>query len=76
MCMKTIKKLFFKDYSTEKLKDELFIQLSAMPNVLITGHHVFLTEESLTKIVETTIYNLDCWEENKETENELTTIKK
>jgi D-lactate dehydrogenase len=68
------KGLFFKDHSTEIPKDELFIQLNAMPNVLISGHHAFLTEEALNKIAETTIYNLDCWEEKKETENELTNI--
>ena len=43
-----------------------------MPNVLITGHHAFLTEEALTNIAETTIYNFDCWNSGKETENELT----
>jgi D-lactate dehydrogenase len=67
------KGLFFKDHSTEMPKDELLIQLNAMPNVLITVHHAFLTEEALTQIAVTTIYNLDCWEAEKETENELTT---
>jgi D-lactate dehydrogenase len=66
------KGLFFKDHSTEIPKDELLIQLNAMPNVLISGHHAFLTEEALTKIAETTIYNLDCWDKGRETENELT----
>lgn len=67
------KRLFFKDLSQEIPKDELFIKLNAMPNVLISGHHAFLTKEALTNIAETTIYNLDCWEEGKENENELTT---
>jgi D-lactate dehydrogenase len=70
------KGVFFKDHSIEIPKDELLIQLNAMPNVLITGHHAFLTEEALTKIAETTIYNLDCWDKNKETENELTFVNK
>ncbi|WAC02771.1 2-hydroxyacid dehydrogenase [Lacinutrix neustonica] len=64
--------LFFKDHSNEILKDEYIIKLNAMPNVLIAGHHAFLTEEALTNIAEIMIYNIDCWNENKDTENELT----
>ena len=66
------KGLFFKDLSRNIPKDELFIKLNAMPNVLISGHHAFLTKEALTNIAETTIYNLDCWEDGKTNENELT----
>ena len=64
--------LFFKNLSNEMPKDDLFVKLNAMPNVLITGHHAFLTEEALANIAETTIYNLECWSEGKDTENELT----
>ena len=65
------KDLFFNDYSQEIPKDDMLIKLNALPNVLITGHQAFLTEEALTNIADTTIYNLDCWSEDKETENEL-----
>jgi len=64
--------IFFNDLSQCIPDDDLLIKLNAMPNVLITGHHAFLTEEALTNIAETTIYNLDCWNEGKETDNELT----
>jgi D-lactate dehydrogenase len=64
--------IFFKDRSQDFPNDDLFIKLNAMPNVLITGHHAFLTNDALTQIAETTIYNLNCWAEGKETENELT----
>mgnify|MGYP000247631176 CR=1 FL=1 len=47
-----------------------------MPNILISGHHAFLTQEALTNIAETTIYNLDCWSEENETENELKKLTK
>ncbi|WP_323789604.1 2-hydroxyacid dehydrogenase [Psychroserpens sp.] len=70
------KGLFFNDHSQEIPNDDLFIQLNAFPNVLITGHHAFLTNEALTNIAETTIYNLDCWASSKDTENELTEINK
>lgn len=64
--------IFFNDLSQCIPDDDLLIKLNAMPNVLITGHHAFLTEEALTNIAETTIYNLDCWNEGNETDNELT----
>ncbi|WNH07774.1 2-hydroxyacid dehydrogenase [Thalassobellus suaedae] len=66
------KGVFFSDHSVNIPDDNLLIALNARPNVLITGHHAFLTDEALTNIAETTIYNLDCWEAGKETENELT----
>lgn len=66
------KGLFFQDHSYDFPNDDILIKLNAIPNVLITGHHAFLTDEALTNIAETTIYNLDCWNEKKETENELT----
>jgi D-lactate dehydrogenase len=68
------KGVFFKDHSQHLIDDDLLLRLNAMPNVLITGHQAFLTEEALSNIAETTIYNLDCWDLKKETENELTEI--
>ncbi len=64
--------VFFKDRSHNVPNDELLMKLLALPNVLITGHHAFLTEEALTNISESTIYNLDCWEAGKTCPNELT----
>ena len=66
--------IFFADHSHEIPNDDLLIKLNAMPNVLITGHQAFMTDEALTNIAETTIYNLDCWSKGRETENELTSI--
>lgn len=68
------KQVFFIDHSLNIPDDNVLIQLNALPNVLITGHHAFLTKDALTNIAETNIYNLDCWQEGKETENELTDI--
>lgn len=63
---------FFKDLSQNiPFEDINIIKLNVMPNVLITGHHAFLTEEALTNIAETTIYNLDCWEAERENDNDL-----
>ncbi|WP_299113910.1 2-hydroxyacid dehydrogenase [uncultured Winogradskyella sp.] len=68
------KGIFFKDHSRDIPKDNNLMILNAMPNVLITGHHAFLTDEALTNIAETTIINLDSWASGKESENELTEI--
>ncbi|MBC8753515.1 2-hydroxyacid dehydrogenase [Kordia sp. YSTF-M3] len=65
------KNIFFKDHSDNIPDDMMLSTLNKMPNVLITGHHAFLTEEALTNIAETTIYNLDCWSKGENTENEL-----
>lgn len=66
------KGMFFKDLSHNIPDDDNLLKLIAMPNVLVTGHQAFLTNEALTNIAETTIYNLDCWESHKVNENELT----
>jgi D-lactate dehydrogenase len=66
------KGIFFKDLSHNIPDDDNLLKLIAMPNVLVTGHQAFLTNEALSNIAETTIYNLDCWENNKLNDNELT----
>lgn len=65
------KGIFFKDLSENIPKDAMFLRLNAMPNVLITGHQAYLTDEALTNIAETTMYNIDCWNSDKLNENEL-----
>jgi D-lactate dehydrogenase len=66
------KGIFFNDHSQKIPNDDNLMLLNTMPNVLISGHHAFLTDEALTNIAETTIYNLDCYGSGKATENELT----
>jgi D-lactate dehydrogenase len=50
--------LFFKDLSDEVIADEVFQRLLTFPNVLITGHQAFFTDEALTQISQTTVANL------------------
>ena len=50
--------LFFKDLSSEIIDDDVFQRLLTFPNVLVTGHQAFLTEEALTAIAETTLGNI------------------
>jgi D-lactate dehydrogenase len=66
--------VFFRDNCFDIPHDQMLIKLNVMPNVLITGHQAFLTDEALTNIADTTIYNWNRWEEIKESENELTNL--
>ena len=50
--------LFFENLSEEAIEDDIFARLLTFPNVLITGHQAFFTQEALTNIAETTIANL------------------
>lgn len=51
--------LFFEDKSLEIIQDDLFQRLSTFPNVLITGHQGFFTQEALSNIADTTLANLN-----------------
>lgn len=55
--------LFFKDRSGEMIHDELFLTLRSLPNVLITPHCAFLTQEAIENIVQTTINNITAFEQ-------------
>lgn len=54
--------LFFRDHSNDIIEDDNFIRLQAFPNVLITGHQAYLTQEALTAIAKTTVDNLTAFE--------------
>lgn len=50
--------IFFEDRSGHILDDELLSRLISMPNVIVTSHQAFLTEEALSNIAETTVNNI------------------
>lgn len=50
--------LFFEDLSNHVIRDDVFARLLTFPNVLITGHQAFFTEEALSAIAATTITNI------------------
>ncbi len=50
--------LFFEDLSNEIIADDVFQRLLTFPNVLITGHQAFLTQEALAAIAHTTLQNI------------------
>ena len=63
--------LFFEDNSGHILEDDTLARLISMPNVIVTSHQAFLTEEALENIAETTVNNLVQFEETQQCPNEL-----
>jgi D-lactate dehydrogenase len=53
--------LFFEDLSSQIIEDEVFMRLTTFPNVLITSHQAFLTQEALTNIADTTLNNVEAF---------------
>lgn len=56
------KGLFFENHEHDQVKDPLLIQMLTYPNVLVTPHQSFLTNEALQQIADQTIRNLDNWQ--------------
>ena len=54
--------LFFKDHQEETIKDQTFLKLQSLNNVIITPHQAFLTHEAVENIVNTTIENIEAFE--------------
>ena len=54
--------LFFEDFSGQVITDDVFARLLTFPNVVITGHQGFFTEEAVRNIAETTIANITAFE--------------
>lgn len=53
---------FFQDRSDTIISDDTFARLLVFPNVLITAHQGFFTQEALEGIAETTMANLTAFE--------------
>ncbi|MDP3776013.1 2-hydroxyacid dehydrogenase [Methylotenera sp.] len=54
--------LFFRDLSNTVIHDDVFARLLTFPNVVITGHQAFFTDEALAEIASTTIANISAYE--------------
>ncbi len=63
--------LFFEDNSGHIMEDDTLARLISMPNVIVTSHQAFLTEEALENIASTTVNNIICMINNNQCENEL-----
>jgi len=51
-------KLFFRDLSSHIIEDDTIQRLLSFPNVLVTSHQAFFTEEALTQIAHVTLTNI------------------
>lgn len=61
----------FEDRSDEILEHSTTARLLSFPNVIITSHQGFFTEEALEAISRTTLENAVCWEKGDASDNEV-----
>jgi D-lactate dehydrogenase len=64
-------KLFFRDLSQKIIQDDMITRLSSFPNVLITSHQGFFTQEALTQIAITTLSNIKSYQNDQPLINEV-----
>lgn len=65
-------KLFFHNLSEEIIEDDTIMRLMSFPNVLITSHQGFFTDEALTQIAQTTLQNISDYQAGKPLVNSIT----
>lgn len=63
--------LFFEDFSDKIILDDTFARLLTFPNVLITSHQAFLTEEALENIADTTLNNISSFARGEVLKNQV-----
>ncbi len=63
--------LFFEDHSDQIIQDDIFARLMTFPNVMITGHQAFFTEDAMRAIAEVTLLNISQVEHGQVCPNEI-----
>jgi D-lactate dehydrogenase len=63
--------IFFKDLSETIIHDDVLMRLMTFPNVLITSHQGFFTEDAMMEIARTTLENFDQFEKKELLVNEV-----
>ena len=64
-------KYFFEDFSEEVITDDELMLLLSFPNVIVSSHQAFFTEEAMKQIAEVTVSNFDAFENGFRLVNEL-----
>jgi D-lactate dehydrogenase len=59
------KDMFYFDHRSDRVKDPIMEELLSFPNVIISPHQAFLTNEALQEIANLIIKNLDNWQAGK-----------
>ncbi len=67
--------IFFQNLSDQILQDDQLARLLTFPNVLMTSHQAFLTNEALGQIARTTLQNVSDFETGKKLANEVSMEK-
>jgi D-lactate dehydrogenase len=68
--------LFFEDLSDRVIQDDIFARLLTFPNVIITAHQGFFTQEAISQIATTTLANIREFEEGGPLTNEVSAERK
>lgn len=63
--------VFFHDFSGHIVEDDVLARLISMPNVIVTSHQAFLTEEALANIADTTLTNVEQFMDKGLCDNEI-----
>ena len=63
--------VFFHDYSGHIIADDTLARLISMPNVIVTSHQAFLTQEALSNIADTTLSNIEQFAAEGRSDNEV-----
>ncbi len=62
---------FFEDFSGQIMDDDILARLLTFPNVLVTSHQGFFTEEALENIASTTLKNVENFFKKGKLKNEV-----
>jgi D-lactate dehydrogenase len=62
---------FFEDKTFEIRTDDVFARLTTFPNVVITGHQAYFTQEAVAAIAKTTLENISAYESGGELVNSV-----
>lgn len=63
---------FFEDFSQDIISDDTLARLQTFPNVIITSHQAFFTQEALHNIAKTTLDSIKEYFEKKQLEHRVT----
>lgn len=63
--------LFFQDLSSTVITDDVIQRLVSFPNVIVTGHQAFFTQEAIGQIMQTTIDSITAFARGEELVNRV-----
>ncbi|MET7524229.1 2-hydroxyacid dehydrogenase [Streptomyces sp900116325] len=63
--------LFFLDKSLEGIDDDTLARLVTFPNVIVTSHQAYYTEDAVAQIIEATVQNVDDYLARRRSDNVL-----